>query len=92
MMKYIFRLVPKCLLVARKENSTGFSTGLTGWSKNLDQTGRSKNLYPTGFHLYTEYPLPIHNLFDEVYTLSILHQAIELDWLLLAIFKVLTDL
>ena len=44
MIKYIsiFRLVLRRLLVARKENSTGFSTGLTGRSKNLD---------PTGFHL-----------------------------------------
>ena len=43
MIKYIstFRLVLRCLLVARKENSTGFSTGLTGRSKNLDPTGRS---------------------------------------------------
>ena len=41
MIKYrsIFRLVIKCLLVARKENLTGFSTGLTGRSKNLDPTG-----------------------------------------------------
>ena len=30
-------------LVARKDNLTGFSTGLTGRSKNLD---------PTGFHLW----------------------------------------
>ena len=37
-----FRLVLKCLSVARRENLTGFSTGLTGRSKNLD---------PTGFHL-----------------------------------------
>ena len=28
----IFRFVLRCLLVARKENSTGFSTGLTGRS------------------------------------------------------------
>ena len=43
MIKYIgiFRLVLRCLLVARKENSTGFSTGLTDRSKNLDPTGRS---------------------------------------------------
>ena len=43
MIKYIsiFRWVLRCLLVARKENSTGFSTGLTGQSKNLDPTGRS---------------------------------------------------
>ena len=43
MIKYIsiFRLVLRCILVARKENSTGFSTGLTGRSKNLDPTGRS---------------------------------------------------
>ena len=40
MIKYIsiFWMVLRCLLVARKENSTGFSTGLTG---------RLKNLYPT---------------------------------------------
>ena len=44
MIKYvsIFWLVLGCLLVARKDNLTGFSTGLTGRSKNLD---------PTGFHL-----------------------------------------
>ena len=40
------RLVFRCLLVARKENLTGFSTGLTGQSKNLDPTGN-----PIGFHL-----------------------------------------
>ena len=33
----------RCLLVARKENLTGVSTGLTGQSKNLDPTGN-----PTG--------------------------------------------
>ena len=45
MRKYIsiFRLVLRCVLVVRKENSTGFSTGLTGRSKNLDPTGN-----PTG--------------------------------------------
>ena len=45
MIKYtiIFQLLLRCLLVARKENSTGFSTGLTGRSKNLDPTGN-----PTG--------------------------------------------
>ena len=45
MIKYIsiFWLVLICLLVARKENLTGFSTGLTGRSKNLDLTGN-----PTG--------------------------------------------
>ena len=45
MIKYrsIFRMVHRCLLVVRKENSTGFSTGLTGRSKNLDPTGN-----PTG--------------------------------------------
>ena len=43
MIKYIriFRLVLRCLLVARKENSTGFSTGLIGRLKNHDPTGRS---------------------------------------------------
>ena len=51
MMKYIsiFRLVFRCLLVAKKENLTGISTGLTGRSKNLDPTGN-----PTGFHLCYE--------------------------------------
>ena len=41
MMKYIsvFRLVFRCLLVAKKENLTGISTGLTARSKNLDSTG-----------------------------------------------------
>ena len=45
MLKYIskFRLVHKCLLVARKKNFTGFSTALTGRSENLDPTGN-----PTG--------------------------------------------
>ena len=45
MIKYIsiFRLVLRCLLVARRESLTGFSTGLTGRSKNLDPTGN-----PTG--------------------------------------------
>ena len=33
----------RCLLVARKGNLTGFSTGLIGRSKNLDPTGN-----PTG--------------------------------------------
>ena len=63
MIKYVstFRLVLRCLLVARKENSTGFSTGLTGRSKNLDPTGnptdrsaRPVPVDPTGFHLCTE--------------------------------------
>ena len=31
----------RCLLVARKEDLTGVSTGLTGRSKNLDPTGLS---------------------------------------------------
>ena len=41
MIKYvsIFRLVLRCLLVAKKENLTGFLTGLIGPSKNLDPTG-----------------------------------------------------
>ena len=45
MIKYIaiFRLVLRCLLVARKEISTVFSTGLTGRLKNLDPAGN-----PTG--------------------------------------------
>ena len=45
MIKYIgiFRLVLRCVLFARKVNMIGVSTGLTG---------RSKNLNPTGFHLW----------------------------------------
>ena len=53
----IFWLVLRRLLVDRKENSTGFSTGLTGRSKNLDPTGRSTRpvpVDPTGFHLCCE--------------------------------------
>ena len=58
MIKYIsvFRLVRRFLLVARKDNLTGISTGLTGRSKNLDPTGRSTRLVPvdpTGFHLWS---------------------------------------
>ena len=34
-------MVLRCLSVARKDNSTGFPTGLTCRSKNLDPTGRS---------------------------------------------------
>ena len=51
MIKYIcmFRLVLRCLLDARKENLTGVSTGLTGWSKNLDPTGNSTCLRPDRF-------------------------------------------
>ena len=47
MIKYIsvIRLVLRCILVARKENLTRVSTGLTGRSKNLDPT-----VNPTGFH------------------------------------------
>ena len=49
MIKYIsiFWMMLRCLLAARKKNLTGFSTGLTGQSKNLDPTGN-----PTGFHLW----------------------------------------
>ena len=49
MIKYIcvFWLVLRFLLVARKDNLTSFSTGLTGRSKNLDPIGN-----PTGFHLW----------------------------------------
>ena len=61
MIKYIsiFQLVLRCLLVARKESSAGFSTGLTGRSKNLDPTGnptgrstRPVPVDPSGFHLW----------------------------------------
>ena len=43
MIKYIciFRLVLTCFLAAGKNNLTGFSTGLTGRSKNFDPTDRS---------------------------------------------------
>ena len=49
----IFRLVLRCLLVARKENLTGVSTGLTGRSKNLDPTSAgqpNRPVDPTDFH------------------------------------------
>ena len=44
MIKYLstFWFVLKCLLVARKDNLTGFSTGSTGRSKNLDPTGAGR--------------------------------------------------
>ena len=44
MIKYvnIFRLVLRCLLVAKKENLTGFLTGLIGPSKNLDPAGAGR--------------------------------------------------
>ena len=35
----IFQLVLRCFLVAKKENLTGVSIGLTGRSKNLNPTG-----------------------------------------------------
>ena len=43
-MKYIciFRLLLTCFLVARKENLTGFLTGLTGRWKNLDPIGAGR--------------------------------------------------
>ena len=65
MIKYIsiFRLMLRCLLVGRKENLTGFSTGLTGRSKNLDPTGnptgrstRPVPVDPTSFHLWPGAP------------------------------------
>ena len=38
----------RCVLVARKKNLTGVSTGLTGRSKNLDPTGAGRlNLFPS---------------------------------------------
>ena len=51
MIKYIclLQLVLKCFLVARKENLTGVSTGLTGLLKNLDLTG-NPTVNATGFH------------------------------------------
>ena len=60
MIRYIriLRLVIRCLLVARKKNLTGVSTGLTGRSKNLDPTG------PTGFHLcYDPHTFHCNNCF-----------------------------
>ena len=59
----IFRLVLKCLLVARKKNLIGVSTGLTGRSKNLDRTG---------FHLCIE----IWRLFIQ-YLLAIVSNVLE---------------
>ena len=53
MIKYIsvFRLVRRFLLVAREDNLTGISTGLTGRSKNLDLTGN-----PTGTRRPDRFP------------------------------------
>ena len=49
-LKYI---TVRYILVARQENLSGFSTGLTG---------RSKNLNPTGFHLwYAQWQNTIHS-------------------------------
>ena len=45
----------KCLFVARKENLTGVSTGLTGRSKNLDPTGNPTG-NPTG---QSTQPVPV---------------------------------
>ena len=53
----IFRLVLKCLLVARKENLIGVSTGLTGRSKNLDRT--SFHLCIDVWRLFIQYLLAI---------------------------------
>ena len=57
MIKYIsiVWLVLICLLVARKENLTGFSTGLTGRSKNLDPTGN-----PIGAGRPDRFPSLVH--------------------------------
>ena len=56
MIKYLsrFRLVLKRLLAARKENLTGFSTGLTGRSKNLDPTGNPTAGRPDRFPSLTQ--------------------------------------
>ena len=70
MIKYlsVFWLVVRRLLVAKNENLTGFSTGLTGRSKNLDPTGnptgrstRPVPVDPTGFHLCLRPPAPEMN-------------------------------
>ena len=49
----MFRLVLGCLLVVRKENLTGASTGLIGLSKNIDPTGN-----PSG---RLTRPVPVHS-------------------------------
>ena len=68
MIKYIsiFRLVLRCLLVARKESLTGFSTGLTGRSKNLDPTGNptgrsTRPVSISGLQHYTSIELGLHS-------------------------------
>ena len=64
MIKYIsiVWLVFRCFLVPKKENLTGFSTGLTGRSKNLDPTGnptgqstRPVSISEPGYMLYPDY-------------------------------------
>ena len=56
-MKYlcIYRLVLRCLLIGRKKNLTGVSTGLTGRSKNLDQTSRFPPLVRTPNSTFNEF-------------------------------------
>ena len=63
MIKYLckFRLVLRCLLVARNENLTSVSTFLTGRSKSLDPTGnptarltRPVPVDQTGFHFWCD--------------------------------------
>ena len=52
----------RCLLVGRKENLTGVSTGLTCRSKNFDPTGRSTRpvpVNPAGFHLWSGHSDPL---------------------------------
>ena len=39
----IFWLMFMCILVAKTENLTGFLTGLTGRSKNIDLTGAGRS-------------------------------------------------
>ena len=67
MIKYIsvFRLVLRYLLVARKENLTGFSIGLTGQSKNLDPTGNPNGRSTRPVSISASPPLqPFYNIWN----------------------------
>ena len=51
----------RCPLVARQENLTGVSTGLTGQSKNLDPIGASRpGRFPSLFRAFPSYLYRIH--------------------------------
>ena len=52
----------RCLLVPKKDNLTDFSTGLTGWSKNLGPTGN-----PTSAGLPDRFPSLVYTIQNGAY-------------------------